>query len=397
MSRYLKKCPVCYKKRTYLFLQKSNFSYFTYPLKQISKKKLIKKYTFKKLFENLKTKLCLNCGHIFIYSLPNEKILKCLYENHYIYFLSENQKKLSIDSRESKFLLELRSLNLDKPQILEIGCNDGYLLHQLQEKGFSVTGIEPGSSGLIAKKRGINVYQKYYSPNLFKKEKKVFDLIICRHLVEHIKECQSFVSGLKQNLSPSGIIALEVPNVEYYINSKSAETMFLQHYHYFSFYSIGRLLSINGFRIIKKVNQSSDMIIFAEQKKHKTFFVPKSWYIKCKNFKRKIAKKNVQIEKLLKKTIFKYKKGLCWGAGGYAYQLFHNFPFIEKHIDYIIDRDHRKWGRSFVNSNIQIKSPESIKFGNYNFVIICSSMFAETIKKDLITKKFKGKVITIHL
>jgi len=125
MSRYLKKCPVCYKKRTYLFLQKSNFSYFTYPLKQISKKKLIKKYTFKKLFENLKTKLCLNCGHIFIYSLPNEKILKCLYENHYIYFLSENQKKLSIDSRENKFLLELRSLNLDKPQILEIGCNDG--------------------------------------------------------------------------------------------------------------------------------------------------------------------------------------------------------------------------------------------------------------------------------
>ena len=106
---------------------------------------------------------------------------------------------------------------------------------------------------------------------------KKFDIIICRHLVEHIKECKNFISSLKNNLSSKGIIALEVPNVEYYIDFKSSETFFLQHYHYFSFYSINKLLSISGFRIFKKISRKKIQNNFSRRKKiffDRIFFKP---------------------------------------------------------------------------------------------------------------------------
>jgi len=392
----MKKCPICRSKNILFFYEKKNFSYFTYPLKDTSKKTIKEKFS-KKIFKNLKFKLCNICGHIFLSTLPNEKILDILYKKYYLYFSAKKQKKFSITLRENLFMTELEKLRLNNKNTLEIGCNDGYLLNLLNKKKYKVTGVEPGSSANMAKKNGIKVYKEYFSPNLFKKRNENFDIIICRHLIEHIKKCDNFIVNLKKILSNDGIIALELPNVEHYVKKSSSETFFLQHYHYFSTYSVKKLFSQNGMKVFKIVNFSGDMVVFAKRdKKNVNIIAANKWKKEAKNFNKNIKLKNQNIKKFLFKNMKNKKKILCWGAGGYLYQLFNSFPFMKNFVSYIVDTDKSKWGLSFIDNNIKIVSPNSINLIDYKLIIISSSMFIDSIEKELLIRKFKGRIASIN-
>ena len=97
-------------------------------------------------------------------------------------------------------------------------------------------------------------------------------------------------------------LAIEVPNVSYYIKKKSTETFFLQHYHYFSIYSLEKLFNQNEMEIFKSVNSEGDIIIFARNslKKSKenslTF-----WKKKTLRFHKDIKLKSLKIENFFKK------------------------------------------------------------------------------------------------
>ena len=392
----MKKCPICKSEKNFFFFQKKNFSYFTYPMKSYSKNKLLKKYS-KKLHMNAIFNNCHNCGHIFLKSSPSSEILNILYKKHYIYFSADKQKKFSLPLKENFFLKQIKKLKLKKRNTLEIGCNDGFLLNELKKRNYDVTGIEPGSSAIEAKKNGLKVIKNYYSPDIFKKKDEKFDLIICRHLLEHIKDCDNFIKSLKKIMQNNATLAIEVPNVSYYIKKKSTETFFLQHYHYFSIYSLEKLFNQNEMEIFKSVNSEGDIIIFARNslKKSKenslTF-----WKKKTLRFHKDIKLKSLKIENFFKKKIRKNEKILFWGAGGYLYQLFHSFPFLKEFVSCIIDNDEKKWGSSFIENNIRIVGPNKVNFKNFKIIVITSSMFLNSIKKDLLAKSFKGKILSFH-
>lgn len=392
----MKKCPICKSEKNSFFFQKKKFSYFTYPMKDNSKNKLLKKYS-KRLYMNAIFNSCKKCGHIFLKSSPSSEILDILYKKHYIYFSADKQKKFSLPLKENFFLQQIKKIKLNNRKTLEIGCNDGFLLSELKKRNYDVTGVEPGSSAIAAKKNGLRVIKNYYSPNIFKKNNEKFDLIICRHLLEHIKNCDAFIKSLKKIMQNHATLAIEVPNVSYYIKKNSSETFFLQHYHYFSIYSLEKLFNQNEMKIFKSVNSEGDIIIFVRNSKKKSKKNSlSSWKKRILKFHKDIQIKSSKIENFFKKNIDENEKILCWGAGGYLYQLFHSFPFLKEFISFIIDNDKKKWGLTFIENNIKIISPKKVNLKKFRIIIITSSMFLQSIKKDLLTRGFKGKILSVH-
>ena len=149
--------------------------------------------------------------------------------------------------------------------------------------------------------------------------------------------------------------------------------------------------------IFKSVNSDGDVIVFArnsvkKNKKNSLTF----WKKKMFKFHKDIKKKSSKIENFLKKKINENEKILCWGAGGYLYQLFHSFPFLKEFVSYIIDSDKKKWGLSFIENNIKIIAPKKVNLKKFKVIIITSSMFLQSIKKDLLARGFKGKILSIH-
>lgn len=90
-----------------------------------------------------------------------------------------------------------------------------------------------------------------YSPlEAFQKEAGCYDLIILRHVIEHVHDPLLFLSSLVQRLSPKGVLYLEVPNsdsAQTRFFSSSANAFFLP-YHLFHFtrQSLGGFLMTVG-------------------------------------------------------------------------------------------------------------------------------------------------------
>jgi 2-polyprenyl-3-methyl-5-hydroxy-6-metoxy-1,4-benzoquinol methylase len=53
----------------------------------------------------------------------------------------------------------------------------------------------------------------YIQTNVFFESNKTYDLIILRHVLEHVHEPVRFMAELKEHLNPNGIIWIEVPNL----------------------------------------------------------------------------------------------------------------------------------------------------------------------------------------
>ena len=97
-------------------------------------------------------------------------------------------------------------------RVLEVGCGYGAMLHGLLADGFDPTGVDPSLRAVsFCRSRGLRVTVGA-APDLPFREKS-FDLVIARHVIEHVAMPPAFVSALARLLRPGGVIVLETENI----------------------------------------------------------------------------------------------------------------------------------------------------------------------------------------
>jgi 2-polyprenyl-3-methyl-5-hydroxy-6-metoxy-1,4-benzoquinol methylase len=105
-------------------------------------------------------------------------------------------EKLPSQWRESILIqVEIIQRNLPpKASILEIGCGEGILLHQLALGGFNVYGIEPGiNASARARESGLNVITGHFPED---SPPGPFDAIILSHVLEHLESPAEILQDL---------------------------------------------------------------------------------------------------------------------------------------------------------------------------------------------------------
>ncbi len=138
--------------------------------------------------------------------------------------------------------------NLKNKKVLEIGCGKGTLLRKIYAEGAEVVGLEPGKQnvdGAISKK--INIVTDFY-PSASITER--FDLIIHYGVLEHVQDYRHFLTAHRNNLRPDGMALFSVPNCSSYLKNGDISIFFHEHWNYFNFYSIERLLQGISFKIV---------------------------------------------------------------------------------------------------------------------------------------------------
>lgn len=84
---------------------------------------------------------------------------------------------------------------------LDIGCSTGYLMEQLYNRGFTVTGIDPDPESLADYPRWEDAPEKTY------------DLICMSHTFEHINHPREFLEGILAKFAKPGTrLMIDVPN-----------------------------------------------------------------------------------------------------------------------------------------------------------------------------------------
>jgi 2-polyprenyl-3-methyl-5-hydroxy-6-metoxy-1,4-benzoquinol methylase len=104
--------------------------------------------------------------------------------------------------------------------VLEIGCNKGYLLRVLSDSGFqSLTGIDlsPGDldvAKIICPTATLSCVDAF---DFLRDNKKSYSLIIIKAVLEHVPKSQilQFISAMSDALEPGGRLIIDVPNMDW--------------------------------------------------------------------------------------------------------------------------------------------------------------------------------------
>jgi SAM-dependent methyltransferase len=145
-----------------------------------------------------------------------------------------------IDSLIKEFNLDGNSL------VAEIASNDGYILERLAQQGIPAYGIEPTKLAAdISIGKGHLVYNCFLnldSAYKIKNEKGAADVVIANNVFAHVPELQTFTESAKLLLTETGILVIEVQYFGQILENSLFDTIYHEHYSYFSATSIHNLL-----------------------------------------------------------------------------------------------------------------------------------------------------------
>jgi hypothetical protein len=140
-----------------------------------------------------------------------------------------------------------------KSQIFEIASNDGYLLQHFLPLGVPVIGIEPAANvAKAAHQKNIPTLVEFFGLKLAQKlvsEGRRADLIIGNNVLAQIPDLNDFTAGMAHLLAPNGVITLEFPHLERLIDENQFDTIYHEHFSYFSLLTINRLAGKHGLKV----------------------------------------------------------------------------------------------------------------------------------------------------
>ena len=144
-----------------------------------------------------------------------------------------------------------RELNLgNRSLVMEVGSNDGYLLEYFVQAGVPVLGIEPAANvAEAAKAKGVPTLVKFFGRQTAKElaaEGRQPDLLLGANVLAQIPDLNDCVAGMKILLRPGGVITIEFPHLMRLIAENQFDTIYHEHFYYFSFLAAERIFAFHG-------------------------------------------------------------------------------------------------------------------------------------------------------
>jgi 2-polyprenyl-3-methyl-5-hydroxy-6-metoxy-1,4-benzoquinol methylase len=347
------------------------------------------------------------CNKCYLVQTGENISPKTIFKKNYPYFTSTSKSFLQHAKKFSKKIIRLLTLNKNST-VVEIACNDGYLLKNFVAKKIRCLGIEPSSSvAKVAKEKKIKVVTKFFSNSLSMAISKSYksDLIIANNVYAHVPDVVDFTKGLKNLLKPSGTIVIEFQYVVSLIKRHQFDTIYHEHYSYYSLTSVNSILKSQNLKIynVEKINTHGgslriyvchDNYFKKINKKVKQILKEESKIVKNPKFYKNLNLKIKKIKKDLLEFLFKLKnknqKVCAYGAAAKGNTLL-NFCKINSDLIYcIFDNSRSKQGMFMPGSHIPVLGSKSIKKIKPDYILILPWNIRGEIKKQL--KKYKSKI-----
>jgi len=192
------------------------------------------------------------CGECFLVQLEEFESPQKMFGDHYAYFSSYSDSWLDHARRYTEQMIGRFGFG-PKSQVIEIASNDGYLLQYFKQKGVPVLGIEPArnvAEAAIAK--GIPTLTRFFGVETAKTlvaQGTRADLLLGNNVLAHVPDLNDFVAGMKVILTPDGVLTMEFPHLQHLIEENQFDTIYHEHFSYFSFLAAQRVFAHHGLQL----------------------------------------------------------------------------------------------------------------------------------------------------
>lgn len=191
------------------------------------------------------------CDTCYLVQVQEFESPKAIFED-YAYFSSFSESWLRHAQMYTEKMIGEFGIN-QQTKVVEIACNDGYLLQFFIKKGIPVLGIEPAKNvALEAEKKGIPIITEFFGEDLAARladQGIRADLLIGNNVLAHVPDLNDFVKGLKVLLTSRGMITLEFPHLLQLINENQFDTIYHEHFSYFSLLTVQKVFHHAGLEV----------------------------------------------------------------------------------------------------------------------------------------------------
>ena len=200
-------------------------------------------------FYPLNVRLCESCLLVQIPAyVSGEHIF-----SDYAYFSSYSDSWVAHAKRYAEAMIGRLGLTTDS-LVTEVASNDGYLLQHFIARGIPVLGVEPaGNVAEVARSRGIPTEVQFLGAATGQEiagQHGRADLVVGNNVFAHVPDIRGFAAGLRALVKDTGLVTLEFPHLLRLIERRQYDTIYHEHFSYFSLLTSSRALATAGLRVV---------------------------------------------------------------------------------------------------------------------------------------------------
>ena len=326
--------------------------------------------------------------------VPPEKMF-----NNYLYLssTSENFRRHFSDiAKEINDELKLKKTSV----VVDIGSNDGIFLEPLKQLGLNPIGVEPAKNiSKIANSKSLETMTGYFNTKIVNKITNKYgkaDVITAFNVFAHSDGLKDILDNVEYLLKKDGEFIFEIQYLLRTIKDLTFDNIYHEHVNYWCLLSLLKFFEERKLKIykVKEVDtHGGSLRVYTTMNQNKRLHKSVSEYVELEK-KNKLDKfdtylkfgknvKSVKVKALekLNKILSDNKKIIGYGAPAKATTILNYFGLSDSHLKFTIDDNNLKQSKFIPGTNIQIKSLNSIKPLDYDYVLVLAWNFYEQIKK----------------
>lgn len=328
------------------------------------------------------------CGNCFLVQLREYVSPEHIF-TEYAYFSSYSTSWVAHAKAYCEMIKDRLGLGADS-LVVELASNDGYLLQHFLPLGVPVLGVEPAANvAKVAVDKGIPTRIDFFGVLLAEKlvaEGCRADLILGNNVLAQVPNLNDFVGGMQHLLKPEGVITMEFPHLQRLIEGNQFDTIYHEHFSYFSLVTIEKMAARHGLKLIDveelTTHGGSIRVYLAHQasehkpakavadtlaREHDLGFLDIETYASFADQVRRTKRK-------LLAFLIKVKdegKTICgYGAPGKGNTLLNYCGIGTDFLDFTVDRNPYKHGRFTPGMRIPIHDVSSIDAAKPDYILI---------------------------
>jgi SAM-dependent methyltransferase len=329
------------------------------------------------------------CDQCLLVQLPEHVDPSDIFRE-YAYFSSYSRSWVEHARRYTELITA--RLRLDSESfVVELASNDGYLLQHFIERGILALGIEPArnvAAAAVAKK--VPTLTEFFGLELAEqlvREDRHANLVIANNVLAQVPDLNDFVAGIRMLLAPDGVATLEFPHLVRLFEGNQFDTIYHEHYSYFSLLSARRIFAAHDLVLFdveelpthggslrtyfrrksdatKPIAPAVDAMLAAEVR---AGFDRLPRYL---SFGPEVQRAKRQLLSFLIRAKEEGKQVVGYGAPGKGNTLLNYCGIRTDLLEYTVDRNPYKHGRFLPGTHIPIYEPSRIAETRPDYVLI---------------------------
>jgi SAM-dependent methyltransferase len=341
----------------------------------------------------LEVAFCPSCTLVQILEeVPPEQ----LFVDNYLYFSSFSDHLLDHSRRHALDLIERRSLGTDS-LVVELASNDGYLLRNFVEQGVPVLGIDPApGQAEAAEQVGVPTLTEFFGTDLARQlrdEGKRADVIIANNVMAHVPDLNGFVEGMAVLLADDGVVTVENPYVRDLIEHAEFDTIYHEHFCYFSCTAVDALVrrhgmylnhveyfpDLHGGTLRWWIGKQEDVSDAARRYLGEEAATGMREFAHYRDFAERVSRIQQSLLDLLGKLRADGRRIAAYGAAAKGSTLVNSIGIGTDLVEFVVDRNVHKQGLLMPGVHLPIRAPEALLEEQPDYLLLLAWNFKDEI------------------